>query len=136
MLAFTSVFGAQQAPQQAAFNQLDQKIQSLQDTVPGLLSSLEQSLQSQMKDIYVHIDSSIANIQGQIEILQQRMDKKLADQSVKHRSSVLAVSQSFQSSVADLQAQDDALHTNTIKQLNQLNKQIANAPIAGESSAD
>ena len=91
-----------------------------------------------MQDIYTHIDSSVAKIQGQIEILQQRIDKKLADQSVKHGSNILSVSQSFQSSVADLQAQVDALHANTTKQLNQLNKQITNAvnAPAAESGSD
>lgn len=61
------------------FANLSKEIQSVQNSIPPMLSNLEDSLQAQIKGVRTEMQKNIDSIQSQIQQLQTDTDAKLAE---------------------------------------------------------
>ena len=112
---------------QSQFDTLQKQIQTVQNAMPGMLASLESSIQAQIKATQSQLEKTITAVQAQVAALQASTDKKIEAASQDASKQVKISNTNWQSAVSNLQTQLATLQTDTNKKLQQLNKSIAGA---------
>ena len=106
---------------------LQKQIQTVQSSMPGMLASLESSIQAQIKATQSQLEKTITAVQAQVAALQASTDEKIEATSQDASKQIKTSNTNWQSAVSALQAQLATLQTDTNKKLEQLNKSIAGA---------
>ncbi|MEE3003210.1 MAG: hypothetical protein VX335_02550 [Pseudomonadota bacterium] len=110
------------AADDSRLDDLEKKIQKVQDSIAPMLANLEQSLQSQIATADTNNKAALSNVQDQIASVQSDLDAKLKRQGQDSTANIEKTRSSIQTAITALQGQIVQIQTNLNKKILKISK--------------